>query len=292
MNATELIEYTRFILAEPTANLWEDAEILNYLNRSYEQLYRMSANKDRGYGLVVFDWTSSVFGTPTLRKPGEYAIRVPHNFFHIAAIEDATKQYERINMGYRDSDDSRSWYFSGSNEILIRDTVAPSSLRFLVYQSPTELSIGTFSGISSQTGVLTATTGTVSQDPWAYAESRIEVTSGTGIGSMLYVTAYDRTTKTVTWTNPGGVDPSNTDAYAMVPDIDDLHHELLAYEAANRAFTKEGNTNGKGVVQDVLAELRREFINSLTPRGYSGPRTVQSRNRSRRSNTYDYSPNL
>ena len=118
-------------------------------------------------------------------------------------------------------------------------------------------------------------------------ESRIEVTSGTGIGSILYVTAYDRTNKTVTWDNPGGVDPTSADTYAVMPDMDDLHHELLAYEAANRAFVKEGNTNGKMIIQDVLQELRRDFISSLTPRGYSGPRFVRNQYRGRSSSHYD-----
>ena len=290
MNAQELLAYTRLIVEEPTASVWTDAEILNYLNRAYEHCFRVAANKDRGFGLVWFDWDNTTFPSATQVKPGEWKLRIPAHFFHIASVRNATQSYERLEMGRRDSVMTNTWYFSGSNEILIRDTQEPTSLQFQVYQSPTPMSIGTFGTVTSSSAPLTATTGSVSQQPWAYVGSRLGVVDGAGIDSTLYVTGYTRSTKTVTWDNPGGAEPSSGDIYAVIPDMDDLHHELLCYEAANRCFVKEGNTNGKAIIQDVLAELRREYLASLTPRGYSGPQFVRSRNEGRRANTYDTSP--
>ena len=291
MNASQLITYTRYILSESTANVWTDAELLDYINRGYEHAYRVQVMKDRGYGVVAFDWNTTDFPAATQARSDEWTIYLPKFFYKLMEVQNATANYEKIPSAPRFARKSGTWHFSGSNQITFVGESQPTSLRFLVYRNPAPLHVGSISSYNDveNTFVLTATTGDLTRHPWTYQGSIFEMTSGTGQGLLVYGTDFARSSNTLTFVAPEEVTLANSDTYAMVPDMDETHHELLAYLAADRALNKEGNESGKQLIRNTMAHLWQEYINTLVPRTTDNARYVQSRDGGS-GNTYDRAP--
>ena len=292
MNITELITYTRYLLAESTASLWTNSEIGDYINQAYAHCYRTQVMKDRGYGAVVFDWDSSVTGIPsaTKMKDGEWRILIPKFFYKVLELQDGTENYATIPSSARSAKKPGTWHFSGSNYITLYQTQEPTNLRFHVYRNPARLFSGSLTSVSGASGVLNPGTGTVSKEPWEYMGSIVQMTNGTAKGCILNVIDYNFLSELITWESIGdSTGVSTGDTMALVPDMDDTHHEILAFLAADRAFTKEGNLAGKQLIQPNIAQLLQDFVTNLVPRTTDRPRFVESPSVST-SNTYDNSP--
>ena len=118
LNADQLITYTRYILSEATANVWSDLELLDYINRGYEHAYRVQVMKDRGYGIVAFDWSTTDFPAAIQKRTSEWTIYLPKFFYKLVEVQDASANYERIPSAPR-----FSWKMSS-----IDPSCPPSSL--------------------------------------------------------------------------------------------------------------------------------------------------------------------
>lgn len=291
MNLTEILEYTRFIINEPQANLWTDAELVNYINRGYEHAYRAGVAADRGYGAIWYDWATVDFAAPVSRKNGLYTIRVPTFIYKVVDIWDGAREYEQIPPGAAYVDDGTfRWWFSGSNEISLATTVVPTSLRIRAYRNPVPLHNGTFTTGGATTAVLSATLGTLSREPWAYSGAKFQLLSGTSVGAIVFATDYNRATSTITYDSTAGAAISTSDTYSMLPDMDSTHHELLAYLAASRAFNKENNVAGREIIRMEVAELWRNYITGIVPRQTQAASRVAAAYNIRTPRTYDRAP--
>ena len=218
MNIGELKDYTRSIIGErvensPSKRVWSDGEIVSFLNRSYSHLYRKQTVKDQALGLVKFNWKPAtsplpvdsgtfLFPEAVQQRTDLYTIYMPSWAYKVVRVEDASKSNNEVLPCRRWNTRSVGWSWSGTNQLMFHDTVAPTNLDIWCYRLPAPMHEGIFSVADSVISI-GAVGASLNKEPQAYLGSTFELTSGSSKGVIATCTDYARTNAVATFATPG-----------------------------------------------------------------------------------------
>lgn len=260
-NASDLVDFTRYLISERTARYFRNGPLVNCLSAAQNRIAALLRMESAGFFEDSVDYDMVVdqteYDLPAFFKAPLKLERVDGNF------ADYPKEIpHRRNMapGGRSSD--ATWDIkAGKLEIHPPPTSATPDYRLWYSYSLPDMVYGLCPQASSSASVYLATTNETNDDYRAalaiddyYNGLTFEITAGTGIGQSMLASDYTGSTRLLTVSAAPSVPLDDTSYYASHIQVPEDFWEPLCLLAANlsRVRDKDGNY-----------VYGREFVESL-----------------------------
>lgn len=239
MNLNEILTATRDLLKEPTAAFWSDATVVRAINRNH----RFVANEitKLGQGYFLRSTTYSYVADQSEYSLPDNSVRI-HRIERIdgntpVEVKPITLAEAWAHRGQWEEDPwrSRDGYVVYGRKFKIVETPGSAltdAIRLYYVKRQPNLHSGT-AGAGSTTSITfpaTPTQGSLDKTTDAYEGCQVEILANTGEGQIATITAYNKTTRVASAVF--GTAPDSTSTYAIIPEIPEEWHELIAYLAA------------------------------------------------------------
>jgi hypothetical protein len=307
MNTFELIRTTRRLMdcgRSEGSGPASDADILANLNDSLRWLHaRQISIAPMAYARVE---TLDALGvTATQLADKIVSLTLPDHVVRVIYLE--TENYEKVQAVHnpkdyrggvvRSLDNSisvaQNWMVGADNDIILRGPSATSwgAWRLWYVRRPPDLSRfkasgGSVSAITVDTSEEGAEDGGVEWDQplgtlqWRagyYVGSRVQVAYANDAlpqGEIRRVTGYTLGTfpdASLTVSVNFSDEIQDGDTIEMIPQLDEMYHELICYQAAARMADRLGNSQVKQQIVTTAAELYKEWQNVASQRQAQDP---------------------
>lgn len=286
ITAVDLIDRVRDWVADPRAEVWTDASVLARADQVLESIHTRVRLAGRDHDLGIEDF--SVSGLTQLGG-GNAELALPE---YVTAVRQVTmlksvpaevpipqadvhsKDWSRISRG------GVAWWRGPDGNIRFSGSLGgTATIRVYFIRRWPPLHYGQAAGGSATTLVFDASpVGRVLRQQSIYVGSSFQLLSGANEGLTVRATAFDRVTKTITFT-PAVTAVVATDDYAMTVPV---HHEAADYlvlEVARALVTSAGNTDYLSALMPQYAQALALFESSLATRDQAEPRSLWATDR-------------
>lgn len=285
ITAPELIRRVRARIGDRDGAVWSETEILERCDQVLERLWTEVRLAGRDHDLDVVTISASSLTDLGNRlyeyEPGAHIAQV-RKIEGIASgpipqpivqAELHSKDWARILAG-----GALTWHRGPQGKIRFVGNVAhltTFNIYFLRRWPP--LHYGTAQGVGSTTTLVFDSTpqGRVLKQADAYVGHKIQFISGTAanIDLVVRVTAYNRSTNTITFT-PAVSAVADQDGYSILVPLDAEHSDMVAIAAAMNLLASAGNDDYLASLSPLYGEALDRFRASLSTRDQDSPRTL------------------
>lgn len=289
ITAPELISRIRNRVADRDGEVWSDDEILARVDQVLEQIWTIVRLAGRDHTLDSVELTPASF---TSLGNQAWSYEPPSNIAHIRSIEGMVSANSISQPFYQSELHSKDWtrYSAGGyvtwhrgpqGTIRLVGNIGRYSTIVLYYLRrwpPIHYGTAAGNGTTTTLKLDTSPVGRVVKRTGVYEGHLIQFTSGANVDLVVRVTAYDRTSHTVTFT-PAVTATANNDAYSLLIPVDAEHSDMVAIDATMSLLASGGNDDYLASLAPLQQEARERFRSALSARDQDSPRTVWSNDR-------------
>lgn len=295
MNVLEIVTFARRLLSDQRSRVFsDDGSVVEHMNAAYEKVMGEFMTWDEGYGLMEPAYTVAAQPLATGKKTAEYALPPFLESIKQVALIGSTGQVKGYlagsDMNLVDSPDMipRSTgllYYLRNRKLVIDHSwahtgLSGSSFRVEYYRAPARLMVAQVASATSSTVVLPASPyneqGTIYSTDDYYNGCQFEVVSGTGEGQIFTCGDYAGSTRTLSLESGEtfAVTLDSTSIIAMIPNLPDRAHSVIAYMTARDGARIEENISAGNDFQQEINERMNSIRTAFARRQLQTPRTA------------------
>lgn len=282
LTCPQLITDVREKIADRDGGVWTDARILARADQELQRLWNETRTAGRDHdmheltiqtGSLIslasqqFDWTPPEYVAHV--RQIEAVIPGSAGLVAIPQAELHTKDTTRLTRG------QPSWH-RGPNGVVrfLGNVTTWPQLRVWYLRKWPPLHYGTAPSGSTTTMVLDNTPiGSLVRRTDAYLGARFQLLGGANQDIIVTATAFDRSTRAITFTPAVSALAADTD-YSMVVPLEAEHSGVVTIATAMNLLQSGGNTDYVAALMPMYAEAKQNFLVSVATRDQDAPRTI------------------